>query len=157
MWWEGHLGVPHRFYFFSPYSSWPPVEPIPQKPAIQEELPWSLLLLRLQQPLSQKKNLLGKKSHPSFLLLPSQQKLPFRKKSLSPSSWRQSKKHGELQIDDQAGRDVSNREKVFPFRHRTGSEWRLEMRWLGSDPNGKSLEKLGKIREVLTLIITSQG
>jgi cytoskeleton protein RodZ len=148
------------FYFFSPYSSWPPVEPISQKPAIQEKLPRVPSPPKVATTFVPEEKPVVKEESP---LLPSspvaaKTSLP-EKKPLSLQLKAVEETWVNLQVDDQSGKEMllkpgesisvqaSNR-----IRMTLGNAGGLDLIW-----NGKSLEKFGKSGEVLTLIFTSQG
>jgi hypothetical protein len=82
------------FYFFFPYSSNFPIEPVPEKSVVEEKSPLAPSPPVAATPVLQKKNLLSKRKNLSLLLLPSQPQLLFQKKSLSSSSLKRSGRHG---------------------------------------------------------------
>ncbi len=148
------------FYFFSPYSSWPPVEPIPQKPGIQEKLPMVSSPPKVATTFVPEEKPVVKEESPLVPSSPVAAKtsLP-EKKPLSLQLKAVEETWVNLQVDDQSGRGMvfkpgegisvqaSNR-----IRMTLGNAGGLDLIL-----NGKSLEKFGKSGEVLTLIITSQG
>ena len=143
------------FYFFFPYSSEPPVEPIPlkhdpEKPIIEEKIPiipsppvaviTSVPLLTPSPPVTATTSVSEKRDF----------SLQFK---TVEETW------VSLQVDNQSGKEMifkpgegisikaSNRICVI-----LGNAGGLDVIF-----NGKSLEKFGKAGEVLTLIFTSQG
>jgi hypothetical protein len=123
------------FYFFFPYSSNPPIEPVPEKPVVEEKKP-----LTPSPPVTATTSVPEKK--PFFLQL----------KAVG-ETW------VSLQVDGQPVQEMtlkpgegisvqaSNRIRVI-----LGNAGGLDLIL-----NGKPLEKFGKSGEVLTLIFTPQG
>jgi cytoskeleton protein RodZ len=148
------------FYFFSPYSSWPPVELVPQKPVIQEELPVVSSPPKVATTFVPEETPVVKEESPLVPSSPVAAKtsLP-EKKALSLQLKAVEETWVNLQVDDQSGKatvfkpgegisiQASNR-----IRMTLGNAGGLDLIL-----NGKSLEKFGKSGEVLILIFTSQG
>ena len=148
------------FFFFSPYSSNPPMEPLPGKSVEGKACRRSLLLLPRRQLIYQKKSLLSKRknlpcpSPPVAATTSVQEKKPFSValKAIE-ETW------VSLQVDDQP-------EKEMTFKPRDGisvqAANRIRMK-LGNAGgvdlilNGKPLGKFGKSGEVVTLVLTPQG
>jgi len=138
------------FYFFFPYSSKPPVEPVPEKPIIEEKHPIApsppVPVTTPVPPLTPSPPVTATTSVP--------EKKPFSLQLKAvEETW------VSLQVDDQHEKEMtfkpgegisiqaSNRIRVI-----LGNAGGLDLVF-----NGKSLEKFGKAGEVLTLIFTSQG
>jgi len=148
------------FYFFSPYSSWPPVEPIPPKPVIKEKLPMVPSPPGIATSFIPEEKPVVKEEPPpipsspvaAITSLPEKKLLSLQLKAVE-ETW------VNIQVDDQSGKGMlfkpgegisvqaSNR-----IRMTLGNAGGLDLIL-----NGKSLEKFGKSGEVLTLIFTSQG
>jgi cytoskeleton protein RodZ len=123
------------FYFLSPYSPRPPVEPIPQKPVVREKPP-----------------MVPSPPEIATTSLPEKNPLSLQLRAVE-ETW------VNLQVDDQSGKGMlfkpgegisvqaSNRIQMT-----LGNAGGLDLIL-----NGKSLEKFGKSGEVLTLIFTSRG
>jgi len=138
------------FYFFFPYSSKPPVEPVPEKPIIEEKHPIApsppVPVTTPVPPLTPSPPVTATTSVP--------EKKPFSLQLKAvEETW------VSLQVDDQPEKEMtfkpgegisvqaSNRIRVI-----LGNAGGLDLVF-----NGKPLEKFGKAGEVLTLIFTSQG
>lgn len=141
------------FYFFSPYSSWLPVEPILQKPGIQERLPMVPSPPKVATTLVPEEKPVVKEESP---FLPSS---PPEKKPLSLQLKAVEETWVNLQVDDQSGKGMLFKpgegisvQASSQIRMTLGNAGGLDLIL-----NGKSLEKFGKSGEVLTLIFTSQG
>ena len=148
------------FYFFSPYSPRPAVEPIPEKPIMKERLPIppsppkvaTTSAPELKPVVKEEPPLLPSSPVAAKTSLPEKKPLSLQLKAVE-ETW------VNLQVDDQAGKGMvfkpgegisvqaSNR-----IRMTLGNAGGLDLIL-----NGKSLEKFGKSGEVLTLIFTSQG
>jgi len=148
------------FYFLSPYSPRPAVEPIPEKPVVKEKLPVAPSPPGVATTSVPEEKPVVKEEPP---LLPSspvaaKTSLP-EKKPLSLQLKAVEETWVNLQVDDQSGKGMvfkpgegisvqaSNR-----IRMTLGNAGGLDLLL-----NGKRLEKFGKSGEVLTLIFTSQG
>jgi cytoskeleton protein RodZ len=148
------------FYFFSPYSSWPPVEPILQKPVIKEKPPMVPSPPKVAATLVPEEKPVVKEESPLMPSSPVAAKtsLP-EKKPLSLQLKAVEETWVSLQVDDQPEKEMtlkagegisaqaSNRIRII-----IGNAGGLDL-FL----NGKPLEKFGKSGEVVTLIFTSQG
>ena len=138
------------FYFFFPYSSKPPAEPVPEKPIIEEKHPIApsppVPVTTPVPPLTPSPPVTATTSVP--------EKKPFSLQLKAvEETW------VSLQVDDQPEKEMtfkpgegisvqaSNRIRVI-----LGNAGGLDLVF-----NGKPLEKFGKAGEVLTLIFTSQG
>jgi cytoskeleton protein RodZ len=138
------------FYFFFPYSSKPPVEPVPEKPIIEEKHPIApsppVSVTTPVPPLTPSPPVTATTSVP--------EKKPFSLQLKAvEETW------VSLQVDDQPEKEMtfkpgegisvqaSNRIRMI-----LGNAGGLDLVF-----NGKPLEKFGKAGEVLTLIFTSQG
>ena len=138
------------FYFFFPYSSKPPVEPVPEKPIIEEKHPIApsppVPVTTPVPPLTPSPPVTATTSVP--------EKKPFSLQLKAvEETW------VSLQVDDQPEKEMtfkpgegisvhaSNRIRMI-----LGNAGGLDLVF-----NGKPLEKFGKAGEVLTLIFTSQG
>jgi cytoskeleton protein RodZ len=129
------------FYFFSPYSSKPPVEPVPEKP-VSEGKP----AVEKKQPLP------PSPAAPAIPSVPEKKPLSLQLKAVE-ETW------VSLLVDDQPGKEMtlkpgegvsvqaSNRVRMV-----VGNAGGLDLTL-----NGKPLEKFGKSGQVLTLVFTSQG
>ncbi len=142
-------------YFFSPYSSKPPVEPVsgkpaPEKPIIEEKPPVApsppVTVTTSVPPLTPSPPVTGTTS-------------VTEKKSLSLQLKAVEETWVSLQVDDQSGKGMTFKpgdgisvEASNRIRMILGNAGGLELIL-----NGKPLEKFGKSGEVLTLIFTSQG
>ncbi len=142
------------FYFFFPYPSKPPVEPIiekpvPEKPVIEEKLP-----IATSPPVAAITSALPAPSPPVTATTPVAEKKPFSLQIKAvEETW------VSLQVDDESAKEMtfkpgegisvqaSNRIRII-----IGNAGGLDLVL-----NGKPLEKLGKPGEVLTLLFTSQG
>lgn len=138
------------FYFFFPYSSKPPVEPVPEKPIIEEKRSIApsppVPVTTPVPPLTPSPPVTATTSVP--------EKKPFSLQLKAvEETW------VSLQVDDQPEKEMtfkpgegisvqaSNRIRMI-----LGNAGGLDLVF-----NGKPLEKFGKAGEVLTLIFTSQG
>jgi cytoskeletal protein RodZ len=138
------------FYFFFPYSSKPPAEPVPEKPIIEEKHPIApsppVPVTTPVPPLTPSPPVTATTSVP--------EKKPFSLQLKAvEETW------VSLQVDDQPEKEMtfkpgegisvqaSNRIRMI-----LGNAGGLDLVF-----NGKPLEKFGKAGEVLTLIFTSQG
>jgi cytoskeletal protein RodZ len=148
------------FYFFSPYSFWFPVEPIPQGPAIQEKLPMGPSPPKVATTFVPEEKPAVKEESPLLPSSPVAAKTSFpEKKPLTLQLKAVEETWVSLQVDDESGKEMlfkpgesisvqaSNR-----IRMTLGNAGGLDLIW-----NGKSLEKYGKSGEVIILIFTSQG
>ena len=142
------------FYFFFPYPSKPPVEPIiekpvPEKPVIEEKLP-----IATSPPVAATTSAPAAPSPPVTATTPVVEKKPFSLQIKAvEETW------VSLQVDDESAKEMtfkpgegisvqaSNRIRII-----IGNAGGLDLVL-----NGKPLEKFGKAGEVLTLIFTSQG
>ena len=148
------------FYFFSPYSPRPAVEPIPEKPVVKEKLPVApsppgvaTTSVPEEKPVvKEERPLLPSSPVATKTSLPEKKPLSLQLKAVE-ETW------VNLQVDDQSGKEMlfkpgegisvqaSNRIRMI-----LGNAGGLDLIL-----NGKPLEKFGKSGEVLTLIFTSQG
>ncbi len=148
------------FYFFSPYSPRPAVEPIPEKPVVKERLPVAPSPPKVATTSVPEEKPVVKEEPP---LLPSspvaaKTSLP-EKKPLSLQLKAAEETWVSLQVDDQP-------EKEMTFKAGEGISVQASNRiriiignagGLDLILNGKTLDKFGKSGEVLTLIFTPQG
>jgi cytoskeletal protein RodZ len=123
------------FYFFSPYSSKRPVEPVPEIPVVEEKLP-----------------LPPSPPAPAITSVPEKRPFSLQLRAVE-ETW------VSLQVDDQSEKEMtfkpgeglsvqaSNRVRMV-----LGNAGGMDFTF-----NGKPLERFGKPGEVLTLVFTSQG
>lgn len=153
------------FYFFSPYSYKPPVEPVPkktapEKPMIEEKPPVApsppvsaTTSVPEEKPAVEEKQPLVPSAPVTATTSVPEKSLLFLRLKAVEVTW------VSLQVDDQTGKEMilkpgedisvqaSNRIRMI-----LGNAGGLEL-----NLNGKPLEKFGKSGEVLTLIFTSVG
>jgi len=149
------------FYFFSPYPSKPPVEPIPEKPVSEEKPPLtsSPPPVTTAAPVQKEKPVVGAKPPPAPSLPVAATTSVLEKKPVSLKLKAVEEAWVSLQVDDESKKEMtfkpgegisvqaSNRVRMI-LGNAGGTELIL---------NGKALEKFGKSGEVVTLTLTSQG
>jgi cytoskeleton protein RodZ len=123
------------FYFFSPYSSKPPIEPVPEKPIIEEKSP-----IAPSPPVATTHSVPGKK--PFSLQLKAVEET-----WVSLQVEGQSEKEMTFKPGEGISIQASNKIRII-----IGNAGGLDLIL-----SGKPLEKFGKSGEVVTLTITSQG
>jgi cytoskeleton protein RodZ len=148
------------FYFFFPYSSKPPVQSVPEKPAVEQKLalaPSPPVAATTSAP-EEKAFVEKKQPSPPSAPAPAITPVP-EKKALSLQLKAVEETWVSLQVDDQPGKEMTL--KTGESISIQGSK-RIRM-ILGNAGgldlilNGKPLERFGKSGEVLTLVFTSQG
>ena len=142
------------FYFFFPYPSKPPVEPIIEKPVPEKHVIEEKLPIATSPPVAATTSAPAAPSPPVTATTPVVEKKPFSLQIKAvEETW------VSLQVDDESAKEMtfkpgegisvqaSNRIRII-----IGNAGGLDLVL-----NGKPLEKFGKAGEVLTLIFTSQG
>jgi cytoskeleton protein RodZ len=148
------------FYFFSPYPSTPPIEPIPQKPVVEDKpslvpsppAPVTTSLPEEKPVVEDKQTPTPSPPAKATISVPGAPPFSLQLKAVE-ETW------VSVQVDDQLGKEMTFKpgegislQASKRIRILIGNGGGLDLIW-----NGKPLERFGKSGEVVTLVMTSQG